>query len=68
MINCTKMLCPLLTLLRRHLLRLWLRDPEYAWKTPEVIEWRWKQLYEGIQPEKELLPLEPFVRNAGKGR
>lgn len=53
---------------RRHLLRLWLRDPEYAWKTPEVIEWRWKQLYEGITPEKELLPLEPFVRNAGKGR
>ncbi|KAF3764193.1 hypothetical protein M406DRAFT_62540 [Cryphonectria parasitica EP155] len=52
----------------RHLLRLWLRDPEYAWKTPEAIQWRWDQIYGGVTPEKEILPLEPFVRSAGKGR
>lgn len=53
---------------RRHLLRFWLRDPEYAWKTPEVIQWRWDQIYGGVTPENEVFPLEPFVRSAGKGR
>ncbi|PSR77185.1 hypothetical protein BD289DRAFT_354054, partial [Coniella lustricola] len=47
---------------RRHLLRFWLRDPEHAWKTPEAIQWRWDQIYGGVTPEKELFPLEPFVR------
>ncbi|ROV93697.1 hypothetical protein VPNG_08836 [Cytospora leucostoma] len=51
---------------RRHLLRFWLRDPEYSWKVPEVLQWRWDQLYSGITPEKETFPLEPFVRSAGK--
>ncbi|KAI1500746.1 Clavaminate synthase-like protein [Biscogniauxia marginata] len=54
---------------RRHLLRLWLRDPEYAWKTPEVLNWRWAEIYEGLTPESQVLPLEPFVRSASnKGR
>ncbi|KAF1965568.1 TfdA family taurine catabolism dioxygenase TauD [Bimuria novae-zelandiae CBS 107.79] len=54
---------------RRHLLRLWLRDPELAWDTPEVLRSRWAQIYEGIKPEAEVLPLKPFVRSAGnKGR
>ncbi|KAI5926518.1 Clavaminate synthase-like protein [Camillea tinctor] len=49
---------------RRHLLRLWLRDPENAWETPKVLGWRWAELYEGITPESQVLPLEPFVRSA----
>ncbi|OTB01391.1 hypothetical protein M426DRAFT_323530 [Hypoxylon sp. CI-4A] len=54
---------------RRHLLRLWLRDPENAWQTPEVLNYRWAQLYEGVTPEGQVLPLEPFIRSAGnKGR
>ncbi|OTA60721.1 Clavaminate synthase-like protein [Hypoxylon sp. EC38] len=54
---------------RRHLLRLWLRDPENAWPTPEVLNYRWAQLYEGVTPEGQVLPLEPFIRSAGnKGR
>ncbi|KAI1144285.1 Clavaminate synthase-like protein [Hypoxylon sp. FL0543] len=54
---------------RRHLLRLWLRDPENAWPTPEVLDYRWAQLYEGVTPEGQVLPLEPFIRSAGnKGR
>ncbi|KAJ4397480.1 hypothetical protein N0V93_001709 [Gnomoniopsis smithogilvyi] len=53
---------------RRHLLRFWLRDPEYGWETPEVIQWRWEQIYGGVTAEKEVFALEPFVRSAGKGR
>ncbi|XDG04988.1 hypothetical protein ABKA04_004603 [Annulohypoxylon sp. FPYF3050] len=50
---------------QRHLLRLWLRDPENAWETPEPLKWRWTQLYEGWTPEEEVLPLEPYIRTAG---
>ncbi|KAI0469651.1 TfdA family taurine catabolism dioxygenase TauD [Xylariaceae sp. FL0804] len=54
---------------QRHLLRLWLRDPENAWHTPDYLAPRWAQIYEGITPEAEVFPLEPFVRSAGnKGR
>ncbi|KAI5855093.1 Clavaminate synthase-like protein [Durotheca rogersii] len=49
----------------RHLLRLWLRDPEYAWLIPQAWEYRWEQLYGGVTPEKQVLPLEPFIRSAG---
>ncbi|GAW26321.1 putative taurine catabolism dioxygenase [Rosellinia necatrix] len=54
---------------RRHLLRLWLRDPENAWETPSALRWRWDQLYEGITPESQVFPLEPYIRSASnKGR
>ncbi|KAI0152987.1 TfdA family taurine catabolism dioxygenase TauD [Xylariaceae sp. FL1272] len=54
---------------QRHLLRLWLRDPENAWTTPSHLRPRWAQIYDGITPENEVFPLEPFVRSAGnKGR
>ncbi|KAI1097553.1 Clavaminate synthase-like protein [Jackrogersella minutella] len=49
---------------QRHLLRLWLRDPENAWATPEPLKGRWTQLYEGWTPETEVLPLEPYIRTA----
>ncbi|KAI0480757.1 TfdA family taurine catabolism dioxygenase TauD [Xylariaceae sp. FL0804] len=53
----------------RHLLRFWLRDPENAWQTPEVLQWRWDELYGGVTPENQVFPLEPFIRSAGnKGR
>lgn len=52
---------------RRHLVRLWLRDPEYAWKTPAVLQERWDRVYKGVTPEATVFPLEPFVRNASKG-
>lgn len=57
-----------LTTHSRHLLRFWLRDPEYGWKTPEAIQWRWEQIYGGVTAEREIFALEPFVRSAGKGR
>ncbi|KAI0390168.1 TfdA family taurine catabolism dioxygenase TauD [Xylariaceae sp. FL0594] len=49
---------------RRHLLRLWLRDPELAWESPRNLQWRWDQLYEGITPESQVFPLEPYIRSA----
>lgn len=54
---------------RRHLLRFWLRDPENAWHTPKILEKRWNEIYEGVTPQNEVFPVEPFIRSAGnKGR
>ena len=52
---------------RRHLVRLWLRDPEYAWPTPEPLTDRWYGLYGGIKPENEVFPLEPNIRSSSEG-
>ncbi|KAJ4321287.1 hypothetical protein N0V84_005421 [Fusarium piperis] len=49
---------------QRHLVRLWLRDPEFAWKTPEALRPRWNNVYEGIEEENTVFPLEPFVRSS----
>ncbi|KAF2812986.1 Clavaminate synthase-like protein [Mytilinidion resinicola] len=52
---------------QRHLVRLWLRDPEYAWETPEPLKARWDELYKGVTPEKQVFPLEPKIRSASSG-
>jgi len=52
---------------RRHLVRLWLRDPEYAWPTPEGLADRWRVLYDGVKPENEVFPLEPRIRSSSEG-
>lgn len=52
---------------RRHLVRLWLRDPEFAWDTPHELREKWEGLYTGIRPEREVFPLEPTVRAESKG-
>ncbi|CAG8973895.1 hypothetical protein HYALB_00003673 [Hymenoscyphus albidus] len=49
----------------RHLMRLWLRDPENDWPTPSLLQHRWDKLYKHLNPEKSVLPLEPFIRSAG---
>lgn len=46
----------------RHLLRLWLRDEELSWKTPEGLKEQWKKLYYTTKPEEQTFPLEPYVR------
>ncbi|KAI1203243.1 TfdA family taurine catabolism dioxygenase TauD [Nemania serpens] len=54
---------------RRHLLRLWLRDPENAWETPSALQSKWGDLYNDITPESQVFPLEPYIRSASnKGR
>ncbi|KAL7811937.1 hypothetical protein V8C26DRAFT_407627 [Trichoderma gracile] len=53
---------------RRHLIRLWLRDPEYAWKTPEPLTDIWDRVYKDVKPEASIFPLEPGVRSASDGK
>ncbi|KAF7194673.1 Taurine hydroxylase-like protein SAT17 [Pseudocercospora fuligena] len=50
---------------QRHLIRLWLRDSEYAWPTPEALKSRWDFVYTGVTPENSVFPLEPFIRDGG---
>jgi len=52
---------------RRHLIRLWLRDPENAWQTPAALEDRWTRVYGGVTSEKTVFPLEPTIRSASAG-
>ncbi|KAI8935842.1 hypothetical protein NX059_007359 [Plenodomus lindquistii] len=55
----------------RHLVRLWLRDEELAWETPEALGERWRGVYGGRVGEegvkREVWPLEPYVRTASLG-
>ncbi|KDR86131.1 hypothetical protein GALMADRAFT_52396 [Galerina marginata CBS 339.88] len=51
----------------RHLLRLWLRNEELAWKLPSELEPTWKRLYDTATPDSERFPPEPEIRNASKG-
>lgn len=46
---------------RRHLLRLWLRDPENAWPTPERLQDRWDTLYKDVTEEEQVFPQEPTL-------
>ncbi|KIW94281.1 uncharacterized protein Z519_05597 [Cladophialophora bantiana CBS 173.52] len=52
---------------QRHLVRLWLRDPEYSWDTPSALKSKWAQLYHGVTPDRQVFPLEPYVRSASNG-
>ncbi|EOA90417.1 hypothetical protein ACJQWK_07660 [Exserohilum turcicum] len=52
---------------QRHLIRLWLRDPEHAWPTPEALKSRWA-IYDHVKPENSVFPLEPTIRSASGGR
>ncbi|KAJ5633851.1 hypothetical protein N7528_001693 [Penicillium herquei] len=42
----------------RHLLRLWLRDPENAWETPAPLRHRWDTVFKDITEEEQAFPLE----------
>ncbi|KAF1956500.1 Clavaminate synthase-like protein [Byssothecium circinans] len=53
---------------QRHLVRLWLRDEEHAWRTPEVLSGRWDKLFKDVTPEAQVFPLEPYVRSAALGK
>lgn len=44
------------------MLRLWLRDPELAWKTPKQLEGRWDELYKDVTEDEQYFPLEPMIR------
>ncbi|KAL0959090.1 hypothetical protein HGRIS_014388 [Hohenbuehelia grisea] len=44
----------------RHLIRLWLRDDELAWKTPKALQRSWSKLY-SVPADDQQFPLEPEV-------
>ncbi|KAG5646882.1 hypothetical protein DXG03_001958 [Asterophora parasitica] len=52
----------------RHLLRLWLRNEELAWKTPKELEDLWKRLYYTTTPDEQTFPLEPAIRKGAQGK
>lgn len=52
---------------QRHLLRLWLRNEEFAWETPERLGTKWAGLYAGVTEEEQVFTLVPAIRGgAGK--
>lgn len=53
---------------QRHLVRLWLRDPEYAWEIPESLKGKWDKVYKGVTAEGQVFPLEPYIRSASLGK
>ncbi|KAK4501968.1 hypothetical protein PRZ48_007778 [Zasmidium cellare] len=53
---------------QRHLIRLWLRDPENAWETPEALKGRWEHVYGGVTAENSVFPLEPRIRSSSAGK
>ncbi|KAK6498347.1 hypothetical protein TWF481_010938 [Arthrobotrys musiformis] len=50
----------------RHLIRLWLRNEELAWKTPAALQHIWDKLYT-LKPEEQNFPLEPEIRKKAGG-
>ncbi|KFY03863.1 hypothetical protein O988_01172 [Pseudogymnoascus sp. VKM F-3808] len=52
---------------QRHLIRMWLRDPDLAWLTPEALNKGWARIYGNVKPEKSVFPLEPFMREPSAG-
>ncbi|KAE8402393.1 hypothetical protein BDV37DRAFT_295394 [Aspergillus pseudonomiae] len=54
---------------RRHLLRLWLRDPQNAWVTPEPLRSRADRIYsENHRRGPQIFPVDPIPRSVGKAR
>ncbi|BCS30606.1 TauD/TfdA family dioxygenase [Aspergillus puulaauensis] len=53
---------------QRHLLRLWLRDPENAWETPAPLASRWDRVYGGVSVDLQTFPLEPHTRSESSPR
>ncbi|TFK27344.1 Clavaminate synthase-like protein [Coprinopsis marcescibilis] len=51
----------------RHLIRLWLRNDQLAWKTPKHLEHIWKRLY-SVAPQDQRFPLEPEIRRKASGK
>ncbi|OQE16248.1 hypothetical protein PENFLA_c028G03201 [Penicillium flavigenum] len=48
---------------QRHLLRLWLRDPEHEWTKPKELQERFDRVYAGVTVESSVFPLEATIRS-----
>lgn len=65
--SCLLHLLCLLRRIRRHLLRLWLRDPELEWNIPGGLTDRFSKVYDDVAAEKQVFPLEPRIRSSSDG-
>ncbi|KAK6354876.1 hypothetical protein TWF696_004007 [Orbilia brochopaga] len=50
----------------RHLVRIWLRNDELAWKTPSPLQHIWDRLYK-LSPDEQRFPLDPEIRKKANG-
>jgi hypothetical protein len=48
------------------LIRIWIRDEELAWKTPEPLIPQWERLYK-LEPDEQRFPLDPEIRTKAGG-
>ncbi|KAJ2936625.1 hypothetical protein H1R20_g468, partial [Candolleomyces eurysporus] len=53
---------------KRHLLRLWLRNEDLAWKLPQPLEEGWQALYQSATEDEERFAFEPEIRAASRGK
>lgn len=51
----------------RHLLRLWLRDPEFEWEKHEALKERFDRVYADLKTENPVFLLEAIIRGADVG-
>ncbi|KAH7175047.1 uncharacterized protein B0J16DRAFT_292961 [Fusarium flagelliforme] len=49
---------------QRHLLRLWLRDPEHEWVKPKDLQERFDRVYHGVTVESSVFPLDATIRSS----
>ncbi|OQD63625.1 hypothetical protein PENPOL_c009G02943 [Penicillium polonicum] len=49
---------------QRHLLRLWLRDPEHEWTKPKDLQERFDRVYAGVTVGSSVFPLEATIRSS----
>lgn len=52
---------------QRHLVRLWLRDPENAWEIPQSLKGRMDKVFKDVQEDRQVWPLEAYIRSASLG-
>lgn len=52
---------------RRHLIRLWLRDPEFEWEKHEALKERFGRVYADLKTESSVFPFEATIRGANVG-
>ncbi|KAF9013811.1 Clavaminate synthase-like protein [Hymenopellis radicata] len=50
----------------RHLIRLWLRNTELAWKMPDILKPYWDRMY-SLGPDQQEFPLEAELRTKHSG-
>ncbi|RKK68698.1 hypothetical protein BFJ69_g13386 [Fusarium oxysporum] len=48
---------------QRHLVRLWLRDPELAWETPGPLQQLWDRVYKDLDLDNTFFPIDPVMRD-----